>query len=1313
MLALVLHSGEASGAELITFEEFTPPPNPLLSQYCLDAATNLGVEFLEQVQVLPAPVATSTPSHAVTTLSSQEFDELRKIQIRFTAKQSQAGVRVGLDRAYTFPVTARMRAYSSLVPDPLFLLDESSVLLGSGPRAITQPIAVQDPSTRITTVVIEFVGPTLGQAAFEWVDDLTFSQAGPTCGTDLQPPVVEITIPATDLQRFHVPQIRLAFTARDTQSGVASVEVELGRAGGLLTVRFFACGGPKSLACPLPGDVVSFDFLTNFPTEFRNQIGLIRVTATDFAGRTGRAEKTLLFQPPHSTMNVWALGMEITQAVQPWIARASATRSVEIPEIRSRSGVRLVAGKRTVVRVYSGVENSGTNPITGLTARLVCSTATFGPCPGPAFVNPAFGVRIDPGDNNALDLLQRESTKSFSFQLPLEWLDLINFRLTVTIRTPPGIPECAGCDDGANSLQVSGISFFQQDRLEITPIFVCVRRDPRFSRTVCDHVPLGTERSIFQLLGSIFVQTYPIAESDIDLVMRPKSFLLVDGDFSRGGALTQDRYYSAQNDVCDLRDSDDPPSHVVYIGLIPTPAEVGGLGRVNEKCATATINTTLLNSSTATVAQEVGHSVGLDYHTSCDHGEDVLLADGSRARCLEFPDEFPCEHGGICAHGFDTANLEPVIKDLPGAPNAHIHDFMSYGSSNIGGFRNDWVSPFVFEEIFDRLRVIGPSAAAPLSASVGGLGGLPLWLRGAVVFDHDGITADLSPAYVVTPGDAVSNPGAGPFTLELLDSAGTVREARSFEFGPLLAHDCCGGDAGPVPMSFFEILPQPPGVARVALKHGATLLAERARSPHAPGIRLDAPVGGEFWEADEEHEILWTAGDGDGDPLAYLVQYSADAGSTWETLAFDWPEASFLVEAGELAGSDAAVVRVFASDGLNTSVAVSGPFTVEAKAPEVWITSPDPSSLASFDADARVLLQGGGTDMEEGPLVDSQLAWRSGLDGPLGTGRRLDVTSLSPGLHTVELEGRGLDGATSTATALIEIVPPPNTQPIADAGPDQMVSLGRGVSLDGLGSFDPDGDPLSYDWEAIARPAGSSAPLSNPAVAQPILFPDRLGEYELELVVHDNQVGSVGDTTIVTVVDNQAPVAICRDVTVAAGAGVCTAKAVIDDGSFDPDGDSLTLSQTPAGPYDLGTTRVVLTVTDDRGASDSCEGTVTVRDTIPPVILSLLASPDELWPVNHKLVPIEISHLAADICDPAPVLTLLSITMDEEDGPIPGVGDGHTADDIQVDESRQILLRAERGGTGNGRVYTLTFEARDESGNASTAATTVSVPHDR
>jgi hypothetical protein len=122
---------------------------------------------------------------------------------------------------------------------------------------------------------------------------------------------------------------------------------------------------------------------------------------------------------------------------------------------------------------------------------------------------------------------------------------------------------------------------------------------------------------------------------------------------------------------------------------------------------------------------------------------------------------------------------------------------------------------------------------------------------------------------------------------------------------------------------------------------------------------------------------------------------------------------------------------------------------------------------------------------------------------------------------------------------------------------------------------------------------------------------------------------------------------------------------------------------------------------------------VTVRDTIPPVILSLLASPDELWPVNHKLVPIEISHLAADICDPAPVLTLLSITMDEEDGPIPGVGDGHTADDIQVDESRQILLRAERGGTGNGRVYTLTFEARDESGNASTAATTVSVPHDR
>jgi hypothetical protein len=82
---------------------------------------------------------------------------------------------------------------------------------------------------------------------------------------------------------------------------------------------------------------------------------------------------------------------------------------------------------------------------------------------------------------------------------------------------------------------------------------------------------------------------------------------------------------------------------------------------------------------------------------------------------------------------------------------------------------------------------------------------------------------------------------------------------------------------------------------------------------------------------------------------------------------------------------------------------------------------------------------------------------------------------------------------------------------------------------------------------------------------------------------------------------NNPPVAICTNVTVSAGAN-CMANASIDNGSYDPDaGDTITLVQSPPGPYSLGNTLVTLTVTDNHGASNSCSATVTVVDTTPPV----------------------------------------------------------------------------------------------------------------
>src|SRR5262249_11188769 len=70
---------------------------------------------------------------------------------------------------------------------------------------------------------------------------------------------------------------------------------------------------------------------------------------------------------------------------------------------------------------------------------------------------------------------------------------------------------------------------------------------------------------------------------------------------------------------------------------------------------------------------------------------------------------------------------------------------------------------------------------------------------------------------------------------------------------------------------------------------------------------------------------------------------------------------------------------------------------------------------------------------------------------------------------------------------------------------------------------------------------------------------------------------------------NTPPVARCKNVTITNSPGVCAAPALIDAGSSDPDaGDTITTTQSPAGPYNVGTTSVTLTVTDSKGPPSTC-----------------------------------------------------------------------------------------------------------------------------
>jgi len=98
-----------------------------------------------------------------------------------------------------------------------------------------------------------------------------------------------------------------------------------------------------------------------------------------------------------------------------------------------------------------------------------------------------------------------------------------------------------------------------------------------------------------------------------------------------------------------------------------------------------------------------------------------------------------------------------------------------------------------------------------------------------------------------------------------------------------------------------------------------------------------------------------------------------------------------------------------------------------------------------------------------------------------------------------------------------------------------------------------------------------------------------------------------------------------------------------------------------------------------------------------------------LWAPNHKYVDVSTTVDVTD-ADANPAVTLLSVTSNEPDN---GVGDGDTVDDIVIVDDNNFELRAERSGTGDGRVYTITYEVTDACGNSTIASATVYVPNDR
>jgi hypothetical protein len=125
---------------------------------------------------------------------------------------------------------------------------------------------------------------------------------------------------------------------------------------------------------------------------------------------------------------------------------------------------------------------------------------------------------------------------------------------------------------------------------------------------------------------------------------------------------------------------------------------------------------------------------------------------------------------------------------------------------------------------------------------------------------------------------------------------------------------------------------------------------------------------------------------------------------------------------------------------------------------------------------------------------------------------------------------------------------------------------------------------------------------------------------------------------IVTVVPANVnpPVAKCQDVIKTADTN-CLATATaneVDNGSFDPDGDAITLRLNPEGPFPTGSNTVTLIVTDATGLSNTCSATVFVTESTAPTV-SCPADITVTALVSQVSRVVTFSATATDNCPPA------------------------------------------------------------------------------
>ena len=407
-----------------------------------------------------------------------------------------------------------------------------------------------------------------------------------------------------------------------------------------------------------------------------------------------------------------------------------------------------------------------------------------------------------------------------------------------------------------------------------------------------------------------------------------------------------------------------------------------------------------VGTSAVLASHEVGHNLGMS------HPDEKDSSGAWKEPCWPFPGDSTLQETG-----YDPVSKDRIVgMSKPGASGAN--DVMDSSSGA-------WVAPYTWmrwlgSSYSEKWAKVGSYCASPGSTDTWECSApqdephylaepvAAMLVSGQVLGDGSG---ELDPCFEMpSEGPFPSPKPGGTYCLEFRSIPGATLSSHCFE----LAQSTPSGGGLETSGDFSFLLPLPSEAGRVVLRRGEQVLVERADTVHPPWAAVLEPQEGARVEG--MATVAWESGDGDGDPLSFVVLYSHDGGGSWLPLTVHELGHSLQVDTTRWPGSDDARIRILVSDGFHTAIVESGTFEVPRKAPQAWIDTPrDGAHIHLYES---FTLIGHADDAEDGVLEGDALTWISDRQGFLARGEQLALPSgwLEAGEHTITLEARDRDG---------------------------------------------------------------------------------------------------------------------------------------------------------------------------------------------------------------------------------------------------------------------------------------------------------------